>query len=53
MGEGKPNASIADILYISENTVKWHTRNFFSKLRVKNRTEAVIKALDLGLLAMR
>lgn len=53
IGEGKSNAGIADFLYISENTVKWHTRNFFAKLRVKNRTEAVIKALGLGLMDMR
>jgi LuxR family maltose regulon positive regulatory protein len=53
MGEGKANAGIADILYISENTVKWHTRNFFAKMGVRNRTEAVIKALDLGLLENR
>ena len=51
MATGKSNANIAEKLHISENTVKWHARNLFGKLRAKNRTEAVVLAQDLGLLA--
>lgn len=50
MATGKSNANIAEKLHISENTVKWHARNLFGKLRAKNRTEAVVLAQDLGLL---
>jgi len=50
MAEGKSNAHIAEKLHISQNTVKWHGRNVFAKMHVKNRTEAVITAQDLGLL---
>ncbi len=49
MAEGRANQHIADTLHISENTVKWHSRNIFSKLGVKNRTAAVITAQELGL----
>lgn len=49
MAEGKSNADIADTLFISENTVKWHGGNIFSKLNVKNRTAAVITARELKL----
>ena len=50
MATGKSNANIAEKLHISENTVKWHARNLFGKLRAKNRTEAVVLAQDLDLL---
>ncbi len=50
MGQGHTNGSIAEALGISENTVKWHGRNVFGKLRVSNRTAAVITAQELGLI---
>ena len=50
MAKGKTNTQIANQLSISENTVKWHSRNLFGKLSVKNRTEAVITAQNLKLL---
>lgn len=37
---GKSNSDIADKLYISIRTVKFHISSIFSKLNVKNRTEA-------------
>lgn len=50
ISEGKTNKEIAENLFITLNTVKWHTSNIYSKLSVKNRTEAVREAKKLGLL---
>lgn len=43
VAEGKSNAQIAQALSLSENTVKFHLRNLFTKLGVTNRTEAAAK----------
>jgi len=45
MSQGLSNEDIAQRLYISERTVKFHTGNIYSKLGVKNRTEAVLLLL--------
>ena len=50
MVEGYSNKAIAEQLFISENTVKYHIRNIFQKLEVQNRTEAVTYALREGLI---
>jgi len=47
---GKSNKEIASQLYISIGTVKRHTVNIFTKLDVRNRTEAVARAREMGLL---
>ncbi|WP_306353567.1 7TM diverse intracellular signaling domain-containing protein [Flavobacterium sp. '19STA2R22 D10 B1'] len=41
--EGLTNTEIADKLYLSVNTIKYHTRNIYEKLNIKNRTQAVAK----------
>lgn len=46
---GLSNKEIADILTISENTVKFHLKNILAKLHTRNRTEAVAYALQTGL----
>ncbi|WP_169335546.1 LuxR C-terminal-related transcriptional regulator [Dasania marina] len=51
IAEGKSNQLIADMLHISENTVKWHGKNIYGKLGVKNRTAAVITAQELKLIS--
>ena len=38
--EGKTNVEIADKLFISVSTVKFHLRNTYSKMGVGNRKEA-------------
>ena len=50
MSKGLSNQEIADQIFVSVNTVKTHTSNLFSKLDVKRRTQAVIKAKELGLI---
>jgi DNA-binding NarL/FixJ family response regulator len=45
LAEGRTNAQIAELVCLSENTVKFHLRNLFAKLGVSNRTEAVATLL--------
>ncbi len=49
LAKGKTNAQIAEGLYVSEKTVKNHVFNLYRKLEVENRSSAVLKAFDLGL----
>jgi ATP/maltotriose-dependent transcriptional regulator MalT len=41
---------MADILYVSRNTVKTHLRSIYQKLGVASRAEAIERAVDLHLL---
>jgi two-component system NarL family response regulator len=47
---GKTNKEIAAALFISEGTVKTHVLSIHEKLRVGDRTEAVVVALRRGIL---
>ena len=47
--EGYSNLAIALKLYIRVGTVKSHVRNVLKKLRVRDRTQAAIRALRSGL----
>lgn len=48
---GLSNREIAGKLFVSENTVKTHSRRLFDKLDASRRTQAVRRAKDAGLLA--
>ena len=48
LAEGRSNRSIAKSLYLSEKTVKSHLAAIFPKLGVTNRTQAAMKAVQLG-----
>lgn len=50
VAEGHTNRDIAEILSVSENTVKYHIRRILRKLDVNNRTEAVTEAIRIGIL---
>jgi LuxR family maltose regulon positive regulatory protein len=50
IAQGLSNREISERLYIALDTVKSHNRNIFSKLDVKNRTQAIGKARSLRLL---
>jgi ATP/maltotriose-dependent transcriptional regulator MalT len=47
---GKSNPQIAAQLIIGAGTVKTHTLNIYRKLEVANRTQAIVRAQELGLL---
>jgi DNA-binding NarL/FixJ family response regulator len=47
--QGKLRSEMANLLEISEETVKFHLKNLFIKLNVKNRVQAVHKAREIGL----
>ncbi|MDX3506483.1 response regulator transcription factor [Streptomyces sp. ID03-2B] len=49
IGQGLPNRAIAEKLFISEATVKTHINNLFAKADIKDRADAVRRALGAGL----
>ncbi len=49
VGEGISNREIAERLYVSVGTVKRHTHNIYRKLGVSNRTQAMVRSQELGL----
>jgi DNA-binding NarL/FixJ family response regulator len=50
VARGDSNRAIAAALVIAEGTVKNHVTSILSKLQVQDRTQAALKARDLGLL---
>lgn len=50
VGQGDSNPTIAGKLFLSEATVKTHLLHAFEKLGVNDRTRAVTKAMELGLI---
>jgi len=49
IAQGASNKTIADSLFISENTVKTHLRNIMEKLHLANRSQAAAYAVEKGL----
>lgn len=47
--KGRSNKEIGTALFITEDTVKAHLKTLFSKLKVKDRTEAAISAIKHGI----
>jgi DNA-binding NarL/FixJ family response regulator len=50
VADGNSNPTIAAELFVSEATVKTHLLHVFEKLGVSDRTRAVTRAMELGLL---
>ena len=50
LADGLSNQEVAQRLFITVRTVKWHNSNIYGKLGVRSRTQAVAKARLLGVL---
>ena len=50
LAQGQTNPQIAGSLSISVSTVKIHVEHILSKLSVSDRTQAAVRAIELGLL---
>lgn len=50
ISKGKSNKEIADLLFVTENTVKMHVKKILLKLQANDRTQAVVIAIQRGLL---
>lgn len=50
LAEGKNNREICQTLFIALPTVKSHVSNVINKLETRNRLQAVIKGINLGLI---
>jgi DNA-binding NarL/FixJ family response regulator len=49
IAQGQKNTDIADHLFLSPKTVRNHVSNILHKLQVTDRTEAIIRAREVGL----
>ena len=50
ISKGKSNKEIADLLFVTDNTVKMHVKKILVKLQANDRTQAVVIAIQRGLL---
>ncbi|MEP6835299.1 MAG: LuxR C-terminal-related transcriptional regulator [Gemmatimonas sp.] len=50
IASGLSNKEIAERIFVSENTVKTHSRRLFEKLNARRRTQAVQAGKELGIL---
>ncbi|HUY59728.1 MAG TPA: PAS domain S-box protein [Solirubrobacteraceae bacterium] len=48
IGQGQTTAQIAQRLYLSEATIKWHVRQILAKTGASNRAEAIRRVLATG-----
>jgi len=50
LAQGYSNLAVAQQLFVSTNTIKWHLRQIYNKLGAKNRNQAVFLARQRGLM---
>lgn len=50
VAQGASNQEIADKLFVRDVTVKTHLNSIFKKLKVTNRTQAVLLAMEINLI---
>lgn len=50
LASGYTNREIAERLFVSENTIKTHVNNIYSKLGVNRRTQALSRARELKII---
>jgi NarL family two-component system response regulator LiaR len=52
LAHGRTNREIADLLVVTEETVKTHVGNILAKLHLAHRTQAALYALKHGLVTL-
>ncbi|MBD2436988.1 response regulator transcription factor [Nostoc sp. FACHB-110] len=52
IAKGKNNQQISSTLNIAESTVRFHANNIFGKLNVSDRTQALVTALNRGIVRL-
>ena len=52
LAQGNANRKIAEKLFISTGTAKNHVEHIFAKLSVSDRTQAVVRAFELGIVEL-
>jgi LuxR family maltose regulon positive regulatory protein len=50
LAKGHPNQRIAEIMVVSQSTVKFHLKNIYLKLGVHTRTQAIARGGELQLI---
>ncbi|MFI3212035.1 MAG: LuxR C-terminal-related transcriptional regulator [Eubacteriales bacterium] len=50
LAKGIKNSEIAKEMFVSENTVKYHLKNIYTKLEVTSRSQAIKEAMDKKML---
>ena len=52
LAKGKSNKQIANEMHFSVHTTKAHLQNIFEKLKVNDRTQAVVKAIQHNIISL-
>jgi two-component system NarL family response regulator len=52
IAKGKNNHQISNVLNIAESTVRFHANNIFGKLNASDRTQALVTALNRGIVRL-
>ena len=53
IAQGMSTPEVAAQMYISQKTVKNHLASIFEKLDARDRTQAVVKAVRMGIIEFR
>lgn len=51
VAEGHTSKRIGKELFLGEETIKWHKRNIYAKLKARNRTNAVAIGIRMGVIS--
>ena len=51
IGEGHSTKELAEVLHLSQHTIYTHRKNMMKKLGVKNSTDLILTAINLGLIS--